>query len=263
MSNILDKILAKKREELEALHASADPDVLARQVAAAAPPRGFAKALRAHASDNGIAVIAEIKKASPSKGLIRADFDPAALARAYADGGAACLSVLTDRHFFQGAPEYLQNARDACSLPALRKDFIIDALQITEARVLGADCILLIAAALDDADMRTLADKALDMGMDVLAEVHNGDELARVLRLDNRCIIGINNRDLSTFHTTLETTVALREQVPDGRLLVSESGIHTRTDIQRLRAADVTAFLVGESLMRQPDPGQAVRQLLD
>lgn len=262
MNDILDTILAKKREEVAALRAGDNPAMIRQQAEAAPAPRGFANALRSKAQTHGIGVIAEIKKASPSKGLIRADFDPSSLAKAYAAGGAACLSVLTDREFFQGAPEYLQTARAACDLPALRKDFIIDPLQIDQARALGGDCILLIAAALDDARMQALADKALAMHMDVLVEVHNETELHRVLALDSRCILGINNRDLTTFHTTLDTTLALRRQVPAERLLVSESGIHTRADIQQLRSAGITAFLIGESLMRQPDPQQALATLL-
>lgn len=260
--NVLARILARKREEIETLHAYGTPEVLHEQAAEAPPARGFAAALRATAAERGIAVIAEIKKASPSKGLIREDFDPATLAAQYAAGGAACLSVLTDREFFRGDPQYLMDARDACTLPVLRKDFIIDPVQVTESRALGADCILLIAAALDDTRMARLAAQARELGMDVLAEVHDAEELERVLTLDEGCLIGVNNRDLRTFETTLETTLALRERVPTGRLLVSESGIHTREDVARLRAAGVPALLIGESLMRRPDPGQALAELL-
>lgn len=259
---ILDKILAQKRNEVKLLYSYGAAELCIEQASAAAPPRGFANALARRAQAHGIAVIAEIKKASPSKGLIREDFDPAWLAERYAANGAACLSVLTDREFFQGAPEYLQDSRNACDLPVLRKDFIIDELQVSEARALGADCILLIAAALDDKAMQHLARKSLDMGMDVLAEVHNETELKRVLKLDERCLIGINNRNLATFETRLEVTLELRKQVPRGRLLISESGIHHCEDIQRLRDADVSAFLIGESLMRQPDPGLALADLL-
>lgn len=260
--NVLDRILARKREEIDALRAYGTPELLREQAAAAAAPRGFAAALRRAAEDRGIAVIAEIKKASPSKGLIRGDFDPAALARSYAAGGAACLSVLTDREFFRGDPQHLEDARDACRLPVLRKDFIIDPLQVLEARALGADCILLIAAALDQGRMKALADQALSLGMDVLAEVHDAAELERALHLNRDCIIGVNNRDLRTFETALDTTLDLRATVPSDRLLVSESGIHTRDDVARLRAAGVPALLIGESLMRRPDPGQALAELL-
>lgn len=260
--HILDKILAQKRAEVRLLHSYGAAELCHEQAAAAPPPRGFAAALRQRAQDAGIAVIAEIKKASPSKGLIREDFDPAWLAMRYAAGGATCLSVLTDREFFKGAPEYLEDAHDACDLPILRKDFIIDELQVCEARALGADCVLLIAAALGDGELQALSQKILHMGMDVLAEVHNEQELARVLRLDERCLIGINNRNLNSFETSLEVTLALREQVPAHRLLVSESGIHTGEDIQRLRDADISAFLIGESLMRQSDPGAALAALL-
>ena len=260
--HILDRILRQKRAEVRLLHSYGAAELCHEQAAAAAPPRGFAAALARRTQENGIAVIAEVKKASPSKGLIREDFDPAWLAERYAAGGAACLSVLTDREFFRGAPEYLEDARNACSLPILRKDFIIDELQVCEARALGADSILLIAAALDDSTMKELSDKALRMGMDVLAEVHDEQELNRVLKLDERCLIGINNRDLRTFETHLEVTLNLSKQVPAGRVLISESGIHTGDDIQRLRDAGISAFLIGESLMRQPDPGEALRTLL-
>lgn len=259
---ILDKILARKREEIRLLYSYGAAELCLEQAAAAPATRGFAKALGKRAHSDGIGVIAEIKKASPSKGLIRGDFDPAWLAERYAAGGAACLSVLTDREFFQGAPEYLKDAREACSLPILRKDFIIDPLQVSESRALGADCILLIAAALEDSQMRDLAAQALDMGMDVLAEVHDSNELQRALQLDERCLLGINNRNLATFETRLEVTLELCAQVPNHRLLVSESGIYNRGDIQRLRDAQISAFLIGESLMRQPDPGQALATLI-
>lgn len=254
---ILERILAAKRREVAALV----PQRAAIEAAAATAgaPRGFAAALRAKAPR---AAIAEIKQASPSKGLIREDFDPAWLAGRYAAGGAACLSVLTDREFFQGDAEHLKQARAACALPVLRKDFIIDELQVTQARALGADCILLIAAALDDAAMQALARRAFALGMDVLAEVHDAAELTRVLELPEDTIIGINNRDLNSFETTLDTSITLRERVPPGRLLVSESGIHTAADIQRLAAHDIGAFLIGESCMRQPDPGVALAGLI-
>ncbi|HLQ86047.1 MAG TPA: indole-3-glycerol phosphate synthase TrpC [Salinisphaeraceae bacterium] len=257
MSSILDKILAVKRDEVDALQARRA------QIQAASnrmePPRGFAAALRSRLPR---AVIAEIKRASPSKGLIREDFDVAWLARRYAAGGAACLSVLTDRQFFQGEADYLAQARAACTLPVLRKDFIIDPLQVIEARMLGADCILLIAAALDDDNMQALARQAFDLGMDVLAEVHDATELQRVLQLPQDTIIGINNRNLNTFATTLDTSMALRTQVPAERLLISESGIYSAADIRQLAEHEIGAFLIGESFMRAPDPGTALAELL-
>ena len=262
MTHILDKILERKRAEVRLLHSYGAAELCHEQAAAAPPPRGFAQALRQKIQDTGTAVIAEIKKASPSKGLIREDFDPVWLAQRYAAGGAACLSVLTDREFFKGAPEYLEAARNACELPVLRKDFIIDELQVCEARALGADCILLIAAALNDQQLGELSARALDMGMDVLAEVHSAAELERVLKMDARCLIGINNRDLRSFETRLEVSIELRKQVPAGRLLISESGIHTPADIQRLQQADIHTYLIGESLMRQTDPGSALGNLL-
>lgn len=268
--SILDDILEHKRGELSALRGYGCAELLQEQAAAAPAARGFGAALRERARERGIAAVAEIKKASPSKGLIRDDsgsgsgtgFDPAWLARSYAEGGAACLSVLTDRVFFQGAPEHLEDARDACTLPVLRKDFIIDPLQVYEARALGADCILLIVAALDDAHLHKLADLGLAQGLDVLVEVHDEGEMTRALALDTRCLIGINNRDLATFETSLEVTLSLRERVPDDRVLVSESGIHTRDDLARLKNAGISAVLIGESLMRQPDPGRALAELL-
>lgn len=260
--SVLERILAHKRSEIETLRAYGTPELLREQAGEAEPPRGFANALRETALERGIAVIAEIKKASPSKGLIREDFDPEALAKSYAAGGAACLSVLTDREFFRGDTQYLEDAHDACALPVLRKDFIIDPLQVVEARALGADCILLIAAALEDDRMAALAGEAWKLGMDVLAEVHDAEELERVLRLDDACIVGVNNRDLNTFETSLDVTLALRDKVPAERLLVSESGIHDRDDVARLRAANVPALLIGESLMRRPDPGRALAELL-
>lgn len=257
MSTILDKILGAKRDEVARLRAHRAE--IETGLTCVEAPRGFAASLRARLPR---ATIAEIKRASPSKGLIRNDFDVAWLAKRYAAGGAACLSVLTDKTFFQGDGDYLAQARAACTLPVLRKDFIIDPIQILEARTLGADCILLIAAALDDAQMHGLTAQAFDLGMDVLAEVHNAAELTRVLQLPEDVIIGINNRDLNTFHTTLETSIALRSQIPAGRLLVSESGINTTADIQQLSEHDIGAFLIGESCMRQPDPGDALTDLI-
>lgn len=265
MSTILDEILATKREEVARArkrHSQLDLLELAQEQTA---PRGFAAAMLARMAAQQPAVIAEIKKASPSKGLIRADFDPASLARDYQQGGACCLSVLTDRDFFQGAPEYLRDARDACTLPVLRKDFMMDTYQVIESRVLGADAILLIVAALSDSQMQSLADAALELQMDVLVEVHNAAELQRALRLrgdSSRLLLGINNRNLRTFETRLETTLELLPQVPAGRPVISESGIFTPADIARLRAAGVDTFLIGESLMRQPSPGDALRQLI-
>ncbi len=265
MSDILDKILTRKREEV-AKAKRRRPEAQLRAALAKAPGiRGFAKVIHERVKLGHPAVIAEIKKASPSKGLIRADFDPAFLAQDYAHGGAACLSVLTDRDFFQGAPEFLLAARDACDLPVLRKDFMLDPYQIAESRALGADAILLIVAALDDATMQALADDALALGMDVLVEVHDAAELQRALDLrgdPRRLLLGINNRNLRTFETTLEITLTLMQQVPPGRQVVSESGIFVPEDVARLRNAGVDVYLIGESLMRQPSPGDALRRLL-
>ncbi len=233
---------------------------LREQALAAPATRDFAAALRARIAAGQPGVIAEVKKASPSQGVIRADFDPAAIARSYAAGGAACLSVLTDVDFFQGADTYLQQARAACALPVLRKDFVIDACQILEARVLGADCVLLIVAALDDAQLVEFSALARELGMDVLVEAHDAAELERALKT-SAPLIGINNRDLRTFATSLDTTLGLRSRVPEDRLLVTESGIHAPADVVRLRAADVNAFLVGEAFMRAEDPGAELARL--
>ena len=224
------------------------------------PVRGFAQAIAARLEAGGPAVIAELKKASPSRGVLRDPFYPAAIARAYQRGGAACLSVLTDQDFFQGRDAYLQEARAACSLPVLRKDFTIDPYQVYEARYLGADCILLIAAALDDARLRELAELARELGLDVLLEVHDAAELERVLEVPGR-LVGINNRDLRTFETRLETTLELLDAVPGDRIVVTESAIHTRDDVALMRSRGVHAFLVGEAFMKAADPGAKLREL--
>ena len=260
MKDVLQTILARKAEEI-AERSGMRPLDAVREAALQAPePRGFAQALRAKRASDLPAVIAEVKKASPSKGLIRADFDPAAIARSYEAGGAACLSVLTDADYFQGSDAYLRQAREACALPVLRKDFTIDAYQVYEARALGADCILLIVAALDDVRLADLTVLGLDLGMDVLVEVHDLDELERALQVPAP-LLGINNRNLRTFDVSLDTTLALRDAVPADRILVTESGIGTRADVARMRDAGVHTFLVGETLMRQPDPGVALREL--
>ena len=260
MSTILDTILARKREEVAARRERTSLFELKARAASAPPLRGFADAVAAKIAAGQAAVIAEVKKASPSKGVIRADFDPAAIARSYAAGGAACLSVLTDVDFFQGADEYLVAARDACALPVLRKDFIVDAYQLYEARVLGADCVLLIAAALDDAQLSEYAFIADELGMDVLVEVHDLDELERALPIPAR-LLGINNRNLKTFEVSLQTTLELKVAVPADRVLVTESGILAPADVARMRAAGVHGFLVGEAFMRADEPGVALAQL--
>ena len=262
MSDVLERILAQKREEVAVLRKRHSPQSLQELAAGQSAPRGFASALRACAA-GGAAVIAEIKKASPSRGVIRASFDPAALAQDYAQGGAACLSVLTDERFFLGAPEHLGQARAACALPVLRKDFTIDALQVAEARALGADAILLIAAALSGAQMNELAAAAVAQGLDVLVEIHNRAELEQVQRAKlPAALLGINNRDLRTFETRLETTLELLPALPVGTEVVTESGIGAAGDIQRMLDAGVRRFLVGESLMRAESPGAALRALL-
>ena len=260
MSTILDTILARKREEVAARRERTSLFELKARAASAPPLRGFADAVAAKIAAGQAAVIAEVKKASPSKGVIRADFDPVYIAQSYASAGAACLSVLTDEDFFQGHDRYLQQARRACVLPLLRKDFTIDAYQVYEARELGADCILLIVAALPDSRLGELTDLAHQIGIDVLMEVHDGDELTRAL--DTRAsLIGINNRNLRTFETRLDTTLLLKDRVPADRLLVTESGIATRADVERMRAAGVHSFLVGEAFMRAPHPGAELAKL--
>ena len=258
--DILKKIVARKHEEIAARRAALPFDEVAARAAAQPPPRGFVDAIATRLLAGRPGVIAEIKKASPSKGVLRADFRPAEIAASYQRGGAACLSVLTDIDFFQGSDDYLRQARAACSLPVIRKDFIVDPYQVHEARMIGADCILLIVACLDDARLGELNALAHALGMDVLVEVHDADELQRALPLDNR-LIGINNRDLRSFETRLETTLDLLDAIPDGRIVVTESGIHERADVARMRVHGVDAFLVGEAFMRAADPGARLAEL--
>jgi indole-3-glycerol phosphate synthase len=258
--DILNRILATKQRELAERREQKSIDELQQQAHHVSPPRGFVAALRRRVDQGGAAVIAEIKIASPSKGVIREDCDPVAIAKSYQSGGASCLSVLTDREYFQGHEDYLTSARAACNLPVIRKDFIVDPYQVIEARAIGADCILLIVAALGDKELASLHAEARAQGMDVLVEVHDRAELERALELDLE-LIGINNRNLRTFDISLETTIDLLPLVPDGCLVVTESGIHSRNDIALMRDHDVHAFLVGEAFMRAPDPGQALADL--
>ena len=264
MSDILDKIVAVKREEVAAAIKKMPLAAMREDAESRVLTRDFVGALRAKVARGQAAVIAEVKKASPSKGVIRADFIPADIAQSYAEGdgqvSAACLSVLTDRPFFQGRIDDLKQARASCALPVLRKDFMIDAWQVYESRAIGADCILLIAAVLSDAQMAELEAVAHALDMAVLVEVHDGAELERALKLKTP-LVGINNRNLRTFETSLDTTLGLLKDVPDDRLLVTESGIATRADVQRLRSAGVHAFLVGETFMRAPEPGLALAEL--
>ncbi|MBV1815803.1 indole-3-glycerol phosphate synthase TrpC [Pseudomonas viridiflava] len=258
---VLEKILARKAEEIAARRAVVSLAELEQQAAAADPARGFAKALIEQARKKQPAVIAEIKKASPSKGVIRENFLPAEIAKSYQTGGATCLSVLTDIDFFQGSDQYLRDARAACNLPVIRKDFMIDPYQIVEARALGADCVLLIVSALDDVQMAELAAVAKNVGLDVLVEVHDGDELDRALKTLDTPLVGINNRNLHTFNVSLETTLDLLPRVPRDRLVITESGILNRADVELMEISDVYAFLVGEAFMRAEHPGTELQRL--
>ena len=260
MSDILQRILAVKQAEVAAAMAVSDLAAVKLAAAAADRPRDFVGAMRTRITAGRPAVISEIKKASPSKGLLRDPFDPAAIAVSYEKNGAACLSVLTDRDFFQGSSDDLKKARAACALPVLRKDFMIEPYQIYQSRALGADCILLIAAALDDARMAELEDIAHGLGMAVLVEVHDGDELERALKLKTP-LLGINNRNLRTFETRLDTTLGLLDRIPAGRLVVTESGILNADDVTKMRAQKVNGFLVGEAFMRAADPGAELKRL--
>lgn len=260
MTDILDKIVAVKREEIAAAKAQKPLAAVRFDAESRVLTRDFAGALRQKIAAGKPAVIAEVKKASPSKGVLRADFIPADIAQSYAEYGAACLSVLTDRQFFQGTTDYLKQARASCSLPVLRKDFMVDPYQVYEARVMGADCILLIAACLDDQQMQDMEMLARSLDMAVLVEVHDAAELERALKLKTP-LIGVNNRNLKTFEVSLDTTISLKAQVPADRLLITESGIAAPADVQRMRAAGIQAFLVGEAFMRAEEPGLALAEL--
>jgi indole-3-glycerol phosphate synthase len=258
--DILKKIVARKVEEIAERSSKVSIDELKAQLDGASPPRGFVDAIKAKIAAGQAGVIAEIKKASPSKGVMRENFIPEQIAKSYEKGGAACLSVLTDIDFFQGGDEYLKEARAACSLPVIRKDFIIDPYQVYEARVIGADCILLIAACLEDEQMKSLAELANELGMDVLIEVHDEEELQRSLPL-NQALVGINNRNLRTFEVSLETTLRMLGQIPPDRIVVTESGIHSPEDVKLMRENNVNAFLVGEAFMRAEEPGDRLAEL--
>ncbi|MVF13084.1 indole-3-glycerol phosphate synthase TrpC [Ketobacter sp. MCCC 1A13808] len=257
---VLKKIIERKWQEIAERKALQSEAALLKLAEQAQPVRGFTRSMQARLQDGQSAVIAEAKKASPSKGVIRSDFDPAAIARSYQAGGAACLSVLTDRDFFLGHEDYLMQARAACDLPVIRKDFIVDSYQVVEARAINADCILLIAASLTDSQIKELTDTAIEMDMDVLIEVHNEEELERSLSF-NQPLVGINNRNLHTFEVSLQTTFSLLEKIPQDRIVVTESGILSVDDVQIMREQGVNSFLVGEAFMRSPDPGQTLRQL--
>jgi indole-3-glycerol phosphate synthase len=262
MTDILQRILVRKAEEIAERSAKLPLKELSARVQDMPDTRGFAAAIEAKIAEGLPAVIAEVKKASPSKGVIRPEFDPVAIARSYEAGGAACLSVLTDKDFFQGSEDFLQQARAACSLPVLRKDFIIDPYQVYEARAIGADCILLIVAALGDADLLELSLLAADLDLDVLCEVHDAEELERAQAVPVP-LIGVNNRNLRTFHTSLDTSLELQDLMDYDRILVAESGIHTPDDVARLREAGINAFLVGEAFMRAADPGLELKRLFE
>lgn len=259
--DVLQKILARKQQEIAERSAKVSLQDLIKQAASASAPRGFVNAINKTIAAGQTAVIAEVKKASPSKGLLRENFQPAEIAASYQAGGATCLSVLTDKDFFQGDERYLQQARAACSLPILRKDFIVAPYQVYEARVIDADCILLIVSALNDKALAELHELATKLGMDVLVEVHDAEELQRALKLD-LSLVGINNRNLRTFETSLQTTVGLLADIPEGVTVVSESGIHKVADIAMLKAHNVNTFLIGEAFMRQENPGAALQQLI-
>lgn len=258
--DILKRIVQRKHEEIAERQSSASIESLQAQANEADPSRGFCRAIRERLSAGESAVVAEIKKASPSKGVIREHFEPAEIAISYERGGAACLSVLTDADYFQGSEAALISARNACSLPVIRKDFIVDRYQVVEARAIGADCILLIVAALDDARLLELYEQAVALGMDVLVEVHDAQELHRALALDPM-LLGINNRDLRTFDVSLTTTETLLSEIPDDTVVVTESGIVQHADVSRMRNAGVNAFLVGEAFMRAEDPGAALKAM--
>jgi len=260
MSDILNKILDTKREEISKASAEKSLQQIHEEALAQPDPRDFVGALIEKNDADLPAVIAEVKKASPSKGVIRADFNPAEIAKSYEQAGAACLSVLTDEQYFQGSAAYLKQARDACQLPVLRKDFMIDPYQVVEARAMGADCILLIAAALELKQMQLLEEVSHELGMAVLVEVHNGEELDEALKLETP-LVGINNRNLRTFDVTLQTTIDLLEKLPDDRFVITESGIFTPEDVALMRSHNVNGFLVGEAFMRQPDPGAEFKKV--
>lgn len=257
---VLRKIVARKFEEIAERKAARSEQQLFREAQQAEPVRGFVAAMESRLAQQQPAIIAEVKKASPSKGVIREDFDPVMIAREYDEAGAACMSVLTDRDFFQGHEDYLIAARAACQLPVIRKDFIVDTYQVAEARAINADCILLIVACLEDPQMQELAHAATDLGMDVLVEVHDEQELERALQLETR-LLGINNRNLHTFETSLDTTYRLLPEIPGDRIVVTESGIHTQNDVKAMRERGVSSFLVGEAFMREPHPGAALKSL--